>query len=50
MYLNNKLKYNMILNFIFKNMPKKQFTNFKLNSFIDIISFINGIKGKYEIN
>ena len=22
MYLNNKLKYNMILNFIFKNMPK----------------------------
>ena len=50
MYLNNKLKYNMILNFIFKNMPKKQFTNIKLNSFIDIISFINGIKGKYEIN
>ena len=49
MYLNNKLKYNMILNFIFKNMPKKQTTNIKLNSFINIISLINGLKSKYEI-
>ena len=50
MYLNNELKYNMILNFIFKNMPKKQTTNIKLNSFNNIISLINGIKSKYEIN
>ena len=50
MYLNNKLNYNDILNFIFKNMPKKQFTNVKLSSFNNIISLINGIKRKYEIN
>ena len=50
MYLNNNLEYNKILNFIFKNMPKKQTTNFKLNSFSNIISLINGIKSKYEIN
>ena len=50
MYLNNKLKYNDILNFIFKNMHKKQFLNYKLNSFNNIISLINGIKSKYEIN
>ena len=50
MYLNNKLKYNQILNFIFKNIPKKQNKNIKLTSFSNIISLINEIKSKYEIN
>ena len=50
MYLNNKLKYNKILNYIFKNMPKKQTTKMKVNSFSNIISLINKIKSKYEIN
>lgn len=50
MYLSNKLKYNQILNFIFKNMEKKQNKNIKLSSFINIISLINEIKSKYEIN
>ena len=50
LYLNNKLIYNDILNFIFKNMHKKQFLNYNLNSFNNIISLINGIKSKYEIN
>ncbi len=50
MYLNNKLKYNDILNYIFKNMPKKQSSNLKLGSFSNIISLINKIKSKYEIN
>lgn len=50
MYLNNKLSYNKILDFIFTNMPNKQNTNVKLKSFINIISFINGLKSKYEIN
>ena len=50
MYLNNKLDYNDILNFIFKNMHKKQSINYNLNSFNNIISLINGIKSKYEIN
>ena len=49
MYLNNKLNYNDILNFIFKNMPKKQYSNLKLSSFSNIISSINEIKSKYEI-
>ena len=30
MYLNNKIKYNDIINFIFTNMPKKQSPNVKL--------------------
>ena len=30
MYLNNKIKYNEIINFIFDNMPKKQFTKFTM--------------------
>ena len=38
MYLNNKLKYNDILNYIFKNMPKKQSSNLKFTSFSNIIS------------
>ena len=50
LYLNKKLNYNKILNFIFKNMPNKKYTNIKLKSFINIISLINGIKSKYEIN
>ena len=50
LYLSNKLKYNDILNFIFKNMPEKQLLNFELNSFKNIISLINEIKSKYEIN
>ena len=50
LYLNNKLKYNDIINFIFKNMPKKQFLNYKLNSFSHIISLINKIKSNHEIN
>ncbi len=50
MYLNNKLKYNDILTFIFNNMPAKQSSNLKLNSFSNIISSINKIKSKYEIN
>ena len=50
MYLNNKLSYNKILDFIFTNMPNKQNTNIKLKSFINIISTINGLKSKYEIN
>ena len=50
MYLGNNLKYNQILNFIFKNIPKKQNNNIKLNSFNNIISLINEIKSKYEIN
>ena len=49
MYFNNKLNYNDILNFIFKNMPKKQYSNLKLSSFSNIISSINEIKSKYEI-
>ena len=50
MYLNNKINYNDIINYIFKNMPKKQLSNIKLSSFNNIISLINGIKSKYEIN
>lgn len=50
MYLNNKLSYNKILDFIFTNMPNKQNTNIKLKSFINIISIINELKSKYEIN
>lgn len=50
MYLNNKINYNDILNYIFKNMPKKQISNINLSSFNNIISLINGIKSKYEIN
>ena len=50
MYLNNKLKYNDILNFIFINMPKKRTSNLKFSSFNNIISLINKIKSKYEIN
>ena len=50
MYLNNKLKYNDILNFIFNNMPKKQSLVLKSSSFSNIISLINKIKSKYEIN
>ena len=50
MYLNDKLNYNDIINFIFKNMHKKQFLNHNLNSFNNIISLINGIKSKHEIN
>ena len=49
MYLNNRLKYNDILKFIFENIPKKQSFNFKLNSFSNIILLINEIKSKYEI-
>ncbi len=50
MYLNNKLKYNDILDFIFKNMPEKQLSYLKFSSFSNIISLINKIKSKYEIN
>ena len=50
MYLNNKIKYNDILNFIFNNMPVKQSSNLKFSSFSNIISSINKIKSKYEIN
>ena len=49
-YLNNKLKYNSILDFIFTNMPNKQNINIKLKSFNNIISLINKLKSKYEIN
>ena len=49
MYLNNKIKYNEIINFIFKNMPKKQFTKFTMRSFNSIISQIDKIKKKYAI-
>ena len=50
MYLNNQLNYNDILRFIFKNIPKNQTLNLKLSSFNNIISLINEIKSKYEIN
>ncbi len=50
MYLNNKIKYNNILDFIFNNMPVKQSSNLKFSSFSNIISSINKIKSKYEIN
>ena len=50
LYLNNKLNYNDILIFIFKNIHKKQFLKYNLSSFNNIISLINGIKSKYEIN
>ena len=49
LYLNNKLNYNNILNFIFKNMPNKQNINIELNSFMNAISLINKIKNEYEI-
>ena len=49
LYLNNKLNYNSILNFIFRNMPNKQNTNKTLNSFNNIISLINEIKNDHEI-
>jgi 1-deoxy-D-xylulose-5-phosphate reductoisomerase len=49
MYLKNKLKYNRIINFIFKNIPKKNLSYPPLNSFSNIIKLINGLKSKYEI-
>ena len=50
LYLNNFIKYNNILPYIIKNMPKEKDSSFNVNSFEDIILKIKKIKNKYEIN
>lgn len=48
-YLNGKIKYNSILDFIFKRMPKKIDINYDFNSIDKIAMQIENIKKKYEI-
>lgn len=44
LYLNNKIKYNNIINFIFKKIPKNIHKKKKLNTFNDIINYMDKIK------
>ena len=50
LYLNNSIKYNDILPYIIKNMPKEKDSSFNVNSFKNIILKIKKIKKQYEIN
>ena len=47
LYLNNEIKYNDIVNFIFNNLPLND-QKYDLTSFKKIVEFIDHQKIKYE--